>query len=130
MSDAWDEYLARQRAGQPATMQPTGQSQPFSFASLFNRGAAAGNVPPGGVPRPNAQGLYTPSLALQPAGPPAPIDYGRMRAILNSGVMRTGEMPDAAMQPNGGQPDAPPAPAPAPAKKTGWEALLAGLFGG
>jgi hypothetical protein len=112
MADAWDEYLKRQ---QPAP------SKGGLFGSLF-----AGMSGSSGGLQPNKQGMYTPSLMgrMPEAGPATPINYGAIRNLLNSGVLR-----------NGGQvAQPPPAPAPepveAPAQSAHPLARLFSLFAG
>jgi hypothetical protein len=119
MADPWDEYLRRQ---QPT--RTTGAGLSGLFGSLF--GGQPGSGSTGGL-QPNKQGMYTPSLmssgAMQP-GPPTPINYGAIRGLLNSGVLRTGTV---------APPPPMPAPAPepeAPAQSEHPLARMFSLFGG
>lgn len=99
MADQWDEYLKRQ--------QPTGGGS--SFGSL----------------KPNKQGMYTPNLSMPQPGPATPINYGAIRNLLNSGVLRTGQV--AQPQP---MPAVQPEPAPAPQQAAHPLSRLFSLFGG
>jgi hypothetical protein len=100
MADAWDEYLKRAQSGGDV------------FGSLS-----------GGL-TPNKQGLYTPGLRMPPVGPATPINYGAIRNLLSSGVLRTGQV--AAPEPAA---LAAPEPA-APPQRSNPLALLFSLFGG
>jgi hypothetical protein len=113
MADAWDEYLRRQ---QPTT--------PRSGMGLF--GSLFGGAPQGGVGgiQPNKQGMYSPSLMPMPVGPATPINYGAIRSLLNSGVLRTGTVaPPPVAAPE-------PVPAPEPERPDNPLARLASLFAG
>lgn len=96
MADEWDTYLKRQQSEGSSTH--TVGSNPFASIPLL--GALFGSM--GGTSsgiRPNKQGLYTPSLGEMPVGPPTPINYGAIRNLLNSGVLRTGQVNPAQPEP-------------------------------
>lgn len=112
MADAWDEYIKRQQSA-PAQTVSTAPSNPLSI--LFG---ALGGLIPGmgsssqGAIRPDLRGMYTPSVGEMPVGPPTPINYGAMKSLLNSGVLRAPGVPMPTPAP---QPAPTPTPAPQPA---------------
>jgi hypothetical protein len=129
MADAWDEYIKKQQSGE--TSQPVQQAQPKylwdapMLGGMF--GMFGGSAGSGGSKfsnsnsiKPDARGLYTPSIGEMPVGPPSPIDYGRIRNLLNSGVLKTGEMAP--------MPATAPAPAPSQPSQQPTD-FLGGLLG-
>jgi hypothetical protein len=119
MADQWDTYITRAQSDD-STLQPR---NPFAdipiLGALF--GALGGRSSSSGGLQPNKQGLYTPSMLPMPVGPSTPVNYGRIRSLLNSGVLQSGVVPDYV------PPPAEPAPTPEPKKRGG---LLSFLFGG
>jgi hypothetical protein len=131
MADAWDDYIKNiQNGGQ----QPAAPAQPqqggflgMLLSNILKPAQGGGNVGVGGVPTPNKQGMYTPSLNMAAAGPSTPINYAAIKNLLNSGVMQTGKVPP---QPLPMAPPAPPPPTPAPeAKKGPLDMLFSFLLG-
>jgi hypothetical protein len=118
----WDQWLAQQRAPQ-APAQPSGFQR---FFGLPLPGAnASGGAAPGMPVSPGKQGMYTPNIAIQQAGPATPIDYSRIRALLSSGALRNGgQVNDPGPTPE------PVEPPPAPAKPAHPLAQLLSIFGG
>ena len=88
MADAWDEYIRRVQ-GNGSSQTPQSSDNPLSgLLSMFGSlGSGSGGI------RPDSRGMYTPSIGQMPVGPPTPINYGGIRALLNSGVLRTGNVP-------------------------------------
>lgn len=130
MADPWTDYLASQSQPQAAPAGPQqGGFLGMLLNSLMKRGGQQGGAGPGQVPRPDFQGMYTPGVNMAAAGPPTPINYGAIKSMLNTGVLRD---PATAAPP----PVAPaPAPAPvAPPKEKNplgdfLGSLLGGIFG-
>lgn len=107
LKERWADFIEQQQNG--AAPAPTGQPNPISFLTGFLGGAK---------PSDN-QGFGQP-------GPPAPIDYKRMQAILNSGVLRPQSPTGTAPAPAPVQAPSPPPPRALP--KNPIEAFLT-MFG-
>ena len=118
MPDAWDTYIRRQQDEAPPPPAPFNP-----FTSVLGRlfGNLGGGQQPGQLSA-DKRGLFTPSMLPMPVGPATPVDYGRMRHLLNSGVLQTGQI----------QPYVPPAPEPeaVPPPAPRRSGLLSFLFGG
>ena len=123
MADAWDEYLARRNAGQ--LQQP--QQPAHGLFSLFNLGGNSNNLAGPGQPiTTTKQGMYTPGIQMQQAGPATPIDYTRIRSLLSSGALRNGgQVNDPGPTPTPEQPQAVEPP-----KTNPLQAILSRFFGG
>lgn len=130
MADSWDEYIKRQQSGQAQQPVPQQADNPFFTSPLF--GSMFGGRPQPqqqqGVIGPDSKGMYTPSLGQMPVGPATPINYGAMRGLLNSGVLRNGGQV-AQPQPMP-QMEAAPAPAPVQQKKQGLLDVIFGALSG
>lgn len=129
--DNWDEYIRGIQSGtsKPVTQpqQSGGFLQQLLGSLLKAPSQGTGLAGPGQVPKPNGQGLYTPGMALAPAGPSTPINYAAIKNLLNSGVLKPeGQQPQAPATPND---PSTPEPAAAP-KKNPLDMLFSSLFGG
>lgn len=100
--EQWDAYLAQLQSGATDTSP---QSPLDKLLAMFGGGGMSGG---------SNQGFGQP-------GPAAPIDYDRMRSILNSGVLRQPQAGGAA--PVAPAPVQQPAPAPPP------RPIMGGLLG-
>jgi hypothetical protein len=127
MADQWDAYIQGIQNGVPQPVAPKPKNFVEQLLGTLLGTAGNGKVGVGQAPTPNKQGLYTPSLAMANAGPPTPINYAAIKNLLNSGVMKTGQV--APMPPQPVQEAPPPPAAPAP-KKGPLDMLFGALFGG